>query len=96
METAVKPQSFVNRKAPGYASIYANNVAYNTNAFDFTIIFGEVDEFNPQTNEVTIDQKVKVLMAPVQAKLLRDALVKAVADYEEKFGEVLDVNSIQK
>lgn len=95
MEDVAKLQSFNNRRSPNYASIYANNVAYSMNVFDITLIFGEVDDFNQETNVITVDQKVKVMMAPTQAKLLRDALIKVVADYEQKFGEVVDVNTFQ-
>jgi hypothetical protein len=93
---AVKPQVFINKKSPAYISLYSNNAAYSVNVFDVTLTFGEVEEYNHERNEITVEQKAKILMAPAQAKLLRDALVKAIDDYEVKFGAIFDVNAIQQ
>ena len=86
-----KPQfvnlPMVNVKSPLYRSIYANNTAFQSSAFDFSMIFGEIQEANDQ--KVTVEQGVRIVMSPLHAKIFANVMLQNVKNYEAKFGEIM-------
>lgn len=70
---------------PHYTAFYCNNIAYAMSAVDMVLIFGEIVNTG---EKVYIEQRARVTMTPVQAKILRDMLNKRLAVYEARFGTV--------
>jgi hypothetical protein len=77
---------FNNVKSPDFRSVYANNTAFQMNAFDISLIFGEILEANEQTSIATVEQRVRIVMSPLHAKLF--SLVMLQKTYEGRFGEI--------
>ena len=85
-----KPQ-FVNLpmenvRSPLYRSIYANNTAFQSNAFDFSMIFGEIQEADDK--KVLVEQEVRVTMSPLHAKVFSGVMLQNIKNYEDRFGEI--------
>jgi hypothetical protein len=76
----------VTRRSPDYRSIYVNNVKFGITAFEFSIIFAEIAE-TPEA-QLYIDQKAKIIMSPVHAKLFADVLLANIKNFEAQFGEI--------
>jgi len=70
----------------GFPSVYSNNVATGSTAFDIRIIFGEV--LDMPGDELVIEQRVQVTMAWLEAKLLRDILTQQIDRYEKANGQI--------
>ena len=89
-EQEAKPQfvnlPMVNVKSPVYRSIYANNTAFQSSAFDFAMIFGEIQEADD--HKVTVEQEVRVIMSPLHAKIFSGVMLTNLKNYEERFGEI--------
>jgi hypothetical protein len=73
-------------RSPDFRTIYANNTKFGASPFEFSLIFGEIGE-NVE-GQIYIDQKVRVLLAPVHAKLFLIVLAQNVASFEAQFGEI--------
>lgn len=72
-------------KGPHYTAFYCNNIAYAMGAIDFVLILGEVVNTG---KEIYIEQRARVTMSPIQAKVMRDILTERLSVYESHFGEV--------
>ena len=70
---------------PHYTAFYCNNIGYAMSAIDIVLVFGEV--VNTGT-EVFVEQRSRVTMTPVQAKILRDMLNRQLERYENVFGAI--------
>ncbi|MGD0974820.1 MAG: DUF3467 domain-containing protein [Candidatus Korobacteraceae bacterium] len=70
----------------GFPSVYSNNVAIGSTAFDVRIIFGEV--LDTHGGELVIEQRVQVTMAWLEAKLLKDILTQRIDGYEKANGPI--------
>jgi hypothetical protein len=86
-------QKIENVKAEGYFSAYSNNVAFSTNAFDFSLVFGEMTDITP--GKLRIEQKVRIVMTPIHARLLLQVLQQQVDSYESQFGPINVPASLQ-
>jgi uncharacterized protein DUF3467 len=75
-----------NVKSPLYRSIYANNTSFQSNAFDFAMIFGEIQEADEK--KVTVEQGVRVIMSPLHAKVFSGVMLQNIKNYEDRFGEI--------
>jgi hypothetical protein len=80
--------SFNNIKNENYQSVYVNNTTFQTTAFDFGMIFGEIIEIDGVEATATVDQKVRVVMSPLHAKIFGLILMQNVQQFEAKFGEI--------
>jgi hypothetical protein len=83
--------SYINTRASDFRSVYSNNANFNTTLFDFSIIFGEVIEasqIDERSGTVTVEQKVKIIMSPLHAKIFIGTLVGQLQAYEQRFGEI--------
>jgi hypothetical protein len=76
----------VNFKSSAYRSIYANNTAFQSSAFDFAMIFGEIQEADDK--KVTVAQEVRVIMSPLHAKIFSGVMLQNLKNYEDRFGEI--------
>ncbi len=78
-------------KAPDFRSMYSNNVTFSAALFDFSMIFGEVveaEQTSATTANLTVEQKVKIVMSPLHAKVFLDVAVRQLRNYELRFGEI--------
>ena len=78
-------------KTPDFRSIYSNNVVFTAALFDFSMIFGEViekEQISQTTGNVTVEQKVKIIMSPLHAKLFLQVAARQLRAYEQRFGEI--------
>lgn len=71
---------------PSNATVYANNLGIGMTVFDVVVTFGEV--MGIRDGRAVIQQRVKVIMPPLLAKIFSGNLAKVVADYEKSFGEI--------
>lgn len=74
------------QRSPDYRSLYANNTKFGVSAFDFSMIFGEIMEAVEGT--LYIEQKVKVVMTPLHAKIFALILDQNIRNFETQFGEI--------
>jgi hypothetical protein len=79
---------FNNVKSSDFRSIYTNNTAFQLNAFDIGIIFGEIVEANEQTSVATVEQRVRIVMSPLHAKIFALVMLQNIQNYESRFGEI--------
>ncbi|PYX42551.1 MAG: hypothetical protein DMG83_20500 [Acidobacteria bacterium] len=69
------------------ASIYANNAEIAVTTWDFRFKFGEIEKISE--NEITVAERVRVVMSPQHAKVFCTLLAEHVAKYEQAFGEIV-------
>lgn len=83
-------------KGPQYASFYSNNVSYSVNQLDFVLIFGEIIDIRPE--KLTVEQRARVTMSPLQAKILSILLNEQIDTLEKNSGRVIEVpeNMLQR
>ena len=77
---------------PPPGTVYANNLALGMTAFDISIIFGEA--LGVKDGRTVIQQRVKVMMSPLLAKLLARSVTESVAQYEGQFGEIKEPEGV--
>jgi hypothetical protein len=73
-------------RSPDFKTVYANNTKFSVTPFDFSFIFGELGESTD--NLVFIEQKVKVTIPPVHAKLFLMVFAQNLSNFEAQFGEI--------
>jgi len=71
-----------------FRSIYSNNAAFQVGIFDYSIFFGEVVAVDQSGESMTVEQRVKVTMAPLHAKIFVYSAVQQLRAYEKQFGEI--------
>lgn len=71
-------------KSPNFRSIYTNWIQAQFSPHDFSFLLGEAFQPNPETIEV--QHTGRVIMGPLEAKLLMFILGKLVSSYEQQFG----------
>lgn len=76
-------------KGPQYASFYSNNVSYSVNQLDFVLVFGETIEIRPE--KLTIEQRARITMNPLQAKVLSILLNEQIDILEKNTGKEIEV-----
>jgi hypothetical protein len=83
MDTTPKPQKKVEYRVPneGIFTAYCNNVQMATTSFDVRVIFGEIADVID--DKVIVDQKVRVTMTWLEAKILADFLQANIKVHEE-------------
>ena len=74
------------RRSSDFRSIYTNHTAFNVSAFDFAMTFGEI--LDGGGGHLYIDQKLRVVMSPLHAKILAFIMMNNLKNYEAKFGEI--------
>lgn len=71
-------------------SVYANHVQVSTGPWDFVIMLGEIVRLDD--GDVAARKIVQITMSPQHAKAMAEVLARQIARYEERFGELPDVN----
>jgi flagellar protein FlaG len=71
---------------PEYRENYANSVQIRLNLWDFLLMFGRVNQTNP--DEVQIQNFQGIYLSPQQAKALMKLMQQNVSQYEAAFGEI--------
>jgi hypothetical protein len=71
---------------PEYRENYSNSVQVRVSLWDFLLMFGRIDQNNPEN--VTIHNFQGVFMSPQQAKALLNVLQQNVSQYESTFGQI--------
>lgn len=74
------------KRAADFRSIYTNHTAFNTSAFDFAMTFGEIQDAG--AGQLFVEQKVRVVMSPLHAKIFAAIVTNNVRNYENHFGEI--------
>ncbi len=69
-----------------YRENYANSVQVRVNLWDFFLMFGTVNQTDPET--VDIHNFQGVYLSPQQAKALFNILQQNLSQYENTFGEI--------
>jgi flagellar protein FlaG len=72
--------------APDYREGYANSVQIRVNLWDFFLLFGTINQTQPE--QVNIQNFQGVYLSPQQAKALLNVLQQNVTQYETAFGEI--------
>ncbi|MES1260571.1 MAG: DUF3467 domain-containing protein [Acidobacteriota bacterium] len=73
-------------KAADYREAYANSVQIRVNLWDFFLMFGNIDQNNPENVHIRNFQGIYI--SPQQAKALLGILQQNVSQYESAFGEI--------
>jgi Protein of unknown function (DUF3467) len=71
---------------PSNVTVYANNLGIGMTVFDIVVTFGEV--VGVRDGRAVIQQRVKIIMSPLLAKIFTRNLSESVSDYEKQFGEI--------
>ncbi len=71
---------------PEYREGYANSVQVRVNLWDFFLMFGRINQTNP--DNVVIHNFQGVYLSPQQAKALLNVLQQNVTQYETAFGQI--------
>jgi hypothetical protein len=79
---------FINVKSPLYRSVYSNQTAFGSSAFDFSMTFGELVEVDSEKKRVTVEQQVRVTMSPLHFKIFVATCYTQLKGYEESFGPI--------
>lgn len=74
------------RRSPDFRSIYANNTKFGASAFEFSFILGEITE--SAEGKLYVDQKVRILMSPLHAKIFVMVLAQNIENFEARFGNI--------
>jgi hypothetical protein len=74
------------RNAADFKSMYVNFVQTAASAMDISIGVGEGLPSN--TGIIDIEMKARLVMVPLQAKVLVGMIAQAIRQYEEQFGEI--------
>ena len=69
-----------------YREKYANSVQVRVNLWDFFLMFGTIQQSQP--DEVVLQNFQGVYLSPQQAKALANLLHQNVTQYEAAFGEI--------
>jgi hypothetical protein len=72
--------------AADFKSIYVNFVQTAANVTDISIMAGEASP--SETGVPEIEMKVRLVVAPIQAKVMLGMLLEVIRQYEEKFGKI--------
>jgi len=75
------------QRSPDFRSLYVNNTKFGVTPFEFAFIMGEISE--AVDGKPYVDQKIRLLMTPLHAKIFMLILAQNMHNYEQQFGEVV-------
>jgi hypothetical protein len=75
------------RNAADFKSIYTNFVQTAASPSDISIGVGEA--MPTQAGIAEVEMKVRLVMAPMQAKIMVAMLIQVIQQYESQFGEIV-------
>ncbi len=81
------------REAPDFKSIYVNWIQTATSQLEIVMIVAEMHPLGPEMHPlgpggIEVEQKARVMMHPLQAKIVVEMLQNAIRSYEENYGEI--------
>jgi hypothetical protein len=82
----IGPQNIQFVKGANFVSLYCNHIGISLNQFDLSIICGELMEVT--TEQATVEQKGRITMSHLQAKLLQTVLAQQIQAFEERNGVI--------
>ena len=86
--TQPQPQTQPNFvQAPDFKSIYTNFVNAAFSPLDIFLILGEAMGVGPD-GKPTVLQRAKVIMSPVEAKIVAAIFAQTVANFEKQYGKI--------
>ena len=77
-----------NIRGSDFRSVYCNQTAFSSTAFDFSMIFGEITEVNQEEKQLTVEQRVRVVMSPLHFKIFTYTCLQNIKNYESAFGKI--------
>ena len=77
----------ITRRGPEFRTIYSNNSGFSINPFDFAFTLNEVTQ--NEKGEIFVDQKARVVMSPLHAKVFTIVLAQNLKNFESQFGEIV-------
>ena len=75
------------RNAADFKTIYVNFAQTAANPMDISLGVGEASPTN--TGIVEVEMKARLVMAPLQAKIMLGMLVQVIRQYENQFGKIV-------
>lgn len=86
MDETLKPQKKIEYREPpgGIFHAYSNNIQMASTSFDVKVVFGEIAEV--LEDKVMVDQRVRVTMTWLEAKILADFLQANIKAHEDLNG----------
>jgi hypothetical protein len=76
----------ITRRGPEFQTIYSNNSSFSMSPFDFAFTLNEVTQ--NEKGEVFVDQKARVVMSPLHAKIFTIVCAQNLKNFESQFGEI--------
>ncbi len=84
-----KAEHFEFIKAPDFENVYSNHAVFSTGPWDFSFICGEIIEVDKVKQIAKVEQRVRVAMPPLQAKIFAMALNQQLKAYEDAYGKIV-------
>jgi len=82
-----KPTATVNRtRSDRYATIYTNNVQVSISLYDVRLLLNDV--VSATQSRIDVEEQAAIVMSPEHARDVSEALRRALAQYEERFGPI--------
>ena len=81
-------------RPPNLPQVYINAANVAMGAFEIRIYLAEVAPTSPHNDDVTITDKICVVMSPEFARAFAGQLDKFVKSYEQSFGEIRSVPKV--
>jgi hypothetical protein len=79
---------FTLEKDRDFRSVYCNQTAFNSTAFDFAMTFGEIIDISQDLTQAAVAQHVRVVMSPLHFKIFLTVAAQNLKGYEDKFGKI--------
>jgi len=75
---------------PDFKVVYSNNAAFGMTLFDISATFGELIDVDTSTGKpvAVVNQQVRVIMSPIQAKVFASVFASQIQRYERQFGPI--------
>lgn len=87
-QVASPAQPKINWNVDNLKSSYVNFANVNSSRDEVVLNFGVNNNWDRTVQEVDINLEHRIVMGPFSAKLLSDLLLKLIAEYEGRYGEV--------
>lgn len=87
-DSAAQAQPKINWNVDNLKSSYVNFANANSSRDEVVLNFGVNNSWDRMVQAVDIDLEHRIVMSPFAAKRLSDLLLKLLAEYEGRYGEV--------
>src|SRR5436305_8728825 len=76
------------QRSPDFRTIYANFIQTAHTAFDVSFTFGETSGVVEEDGKALVEQKVRLVLTPLEALVLRQMLNNLIAMHQQQFGQI--------